>query len=170
MSTSVNTKRRYRQRGVCVDCGGGTNAGGLRCGKCKQKDGIYQKERRRQWVARGCCGECGKLPRRVGLVCLPCWFRKTSRNRTGTHASAGVLEELWLRQGARCAYTGEQLTPGVNASLDHKVPVSRGGGHTERNLQWVAERVNRMKTDMTHAEFIAACKDVAVRFAAVGEG
>ena len=57
-----------------------------------------------------------------------------------------------------CAYTGEKLVPGVNASIDHLVPRSRGGNDAPDNLHWVSFRVNVMKGDMTHEEFLALCK------------
>lgn len=79
-------------------------------------------------------------------------------------ARAGRLE-LWallVRQGFRCPYTSEELTPDESTHLDHKVPVSRGGGNTIDNLQWVSKRANQAKSDFTHEEFVAFCRRVAV--------
>lgn len=67
------------------------------------------------------------------------------------------MRDLFLSQGARCAYSGEALVPGVNASVDHRQPVSRGGVHALENLQWVSRKVNIMKSDMTHEEFLDTC-------------
>lgn len=70
------------------------------------------------------------------------------------------MKALWEKQGGRCAYTGELLIPGVNASLDHKIPSTRGGTNDLENLQWVTYQVNRMKTDMLEEEFFRLCRMV----------
>ena len=72
-----------------------------------------------------------------------------------------MIKALFEEQGGRCAYTGEPLVPGVTASLDHKLPMSRGGLHERDNLQWVTTRINSMKADLTHEEFVALCATVA---------
>jgi 5-methylcytosine-specific restriction endonuclease McrA len=60
----------------------------------------------------------------------------------------------------RCHLTGWQLSP-ATASLDHKLPVSRGGGHAIENLQVVDYRVNKAKGTMTNEEFVEMCCAVA---------
>lgn len=57
-------------------------------------------------------------------------------------------------------YSGRRLVPGQNASLDHLVPRSRGGTDTLENLQWVDLKVNLMKTDLMHDEFLALCAQI----------
>jgi hypothetical protein len=52
---------------------------------------------------------------------------------------------------------------GQNASLDHKLPISRGGENEPGNIRWVDISVNSMKNDKTHEEFIAICRMVALR-------
>lgn len=47
-----------------------------------------------------------------------------------------------------------------NVSLDHKVPLSRGGANVEENLQLVCRRCNGAKGSFTNEEFaalVAAC-------------
>lgn len=108
-------------------------------------------------LARGVCPKCGgeRLP--DNKRCRSCWFKNVALNNTGTAKDAAMLEEIWLKQGGCCAYTGEPLVPGANASLDHKTPIARGGTNDRENLQWVLDVVNRMKTDMTHDEFVHLC-------------
>jgi 5-methylcytosine-specific restriction endonuclease McrA len=85
-------------------------------------------------------------------------LRVVSSNKNGVGHKQ--LLELLERQGYRCALTGEELTPST-ASLDHCVPVSRGGTHGIDNVQIVTQKVNAAKNTMTNEEFIAVCRAVA---------
>lgn len=78
------------------------------------------------------------------------------------------LRALLERQGYRCALTGEAMTP-EDCSLDHKIPLSRGGPHSIDNVQFITNSVNKLKAEMTDAEFIAVCEAV-VRHAKGGGG
>jgi 5-methylcytosine-specific restriction endonuclease McrA len=73
------------------------------------------------------------------------------------------LRDLLEQQGGRCAYSGELLILGQNMSLDHKTPRSRGGGNELSNLQWVTWRINLMKNDLTHEEFLRMCALVVMK-------
>lgn len=70
----------------------------------------------------------------------------------------GVLR-LLERQKYLCFLTGWELTP-HNVSLDHRMPVSRGGTHTLSNAQALHEEVNRAKGTLTNEEFIELCRAV----------
>ena len=63
-------------------------------------------------------------------------------------------------QQYRCALSGRELTPGT-ASLDHALPLSRGGLHDISNVQVIEFRVTAAKGTMTVEEFVAMCCDVA---------
>jgi 5-methylcytosine-specific restriction endonuclease McrA len=71
---------------------------------------------------------------------------------------ANVLRLLECHQ-YRCAMTGRPLMPNT-ASLDHIVPVRRGGEHVIENAQVLHKDVNRAKTTMTNEEFIQLCREV----------
>ena len=75
-----------------------------------------------------------------------------------------VIKDLLDQQGHLCVYTGEPLIPGVNASLDHKTPTSRGGDNSIGNLQWVTKRINSFKNYLTHEEFVNLCGIISNRF------
>jgi 5-methylcytosine-specific restriction endonuclease McrA len=62
-------------------------------------------------------------------------------------------------QGYKCALSGVELTP-ETASLDHIVPMSKGGTHTIENVWIVDRRVNGAKGTMTTEEFISLCRAV----------
>ena len=73
--------------------------------------------------------------------------------------SSKKIMELIEEQNFRCALSDRKLTP-ETASLDHIIPLSRGGSHEIDNL-WVVEHlVNSAKGTMTVDEFIAMCSDV----------
>lgn len=67
--------------------------------------------------------------------------------------------ELIERQNYRCALSGRKLTP-ETASLDHVVPLSRGGKHDISNLQVLDFRVNAAKGTLTIEEFTTLCGEV----------
>ena len=67
------------------------------------------------------------------------------------------LRKLLEQQGYRCALTGEELTPD-DCSLDHIVPVSKGGSHHMDNVQLVTRAANWAKGSMTMDEFLSMCR------------
>lgn len=66
-------------------------------------------------------------------------------------ANKRQLYDLWVEQQGKCGLTGLPFQ-GV-PHLDHKVPVSAGGGHTIDNLHWTSPMANHAKNDKTVAEF-----------------
>jgi len=72
------------------------------------------------------------------------------------------LRQMLAKQEQRCALSGRTITP-ANCSLDHIIPLSRGGVHTKENAQLVCEEVNRAKGMMTEEEFVGLCHDVVAR-------
>lgn len=68
---------------------------------------------------------------------------------------------LWLvhHQGYKCALTGQQLRPD-NTTVDHIVPLSRGGDHDITNVQLVTTEANKAKGTMLTSEFVALCRAV----------
>lgn len=62
-------------------------------------------------------------------------------------------------QGRRCMISGRELTP-ETASLDHIVPLGRGGEHSIENVWIVDHQVNLAKGTMMLEEFVSMCRDV----------
>jgi hypothetical protein len=91
---------------------------------------------------------------------LRCWFNG-SANRY--RVPVADLCQLWELQGGRCAMTGDELVPGVNASLDHIGPVQRGGTSDIENLRWVTLQVNHAKRDFSDAAFVTMCRKIVAR-------
>ncbi len=69
------------------------------------------------------------------------------------------LRAMLEKQGYRCALTDRELTPKV-ASVDHMMPVSRGGPNTIDNICILHSDVNRAKGTQTVGEFIQMCREV----------
>lgn len=75
-----------------------------------------------------------------------------------------TIEQVWnlfLKQGRRCALTGEELTfkkrnkdRNGTASLDR---IDSSKGYTKDNCQWVHKKVNQLKWDNTQQELIDWC-------------
>ena len=61
----------------------------------------------------------------------------------------------------RCALSGVELTPSIS-SLDHSIPLSKGGQHVMSNVKFVHPIINTMKGQMTDEEFIGWCRKVSL--------
>lgn len=73
--------------------------------------------------------------------------------------TAGQVLQLVEQQEFRCALSGQELTP-ETASLDHILPLSRGGAHALENLWVVDHQVNAAKGTLTADEFLELCRKV----------
>jgi CRISPR/Cas system Type II protein with McrA/HNH and RuvC-like nuclease domain len=73
--------------------------------------------------------------------------------------TAQRLRQLLEKQQYRCFFTGRRLDP-ETASVDHMLPVSRGGCHTIDNVCIAHMDVNRAKGTLTVDEFIEMCREV----------
>lgn len=60
---------------------------------------------------------------------------------------------IFSRDRWRCTYCGEELTE-QTATIDHRVPISRGGPDTDRNKTTCCMTCNKRKFRKTVAEFI----------------
>ena len=155
-------RRNRAKRGLCAACPAKISTGRY-CTKCKKivtatTGKIYAARRRTN-----SCTWCD-APRVASRFCKPCWFRSMSLRVFGTVVHGPQLYDLFISQEGRCFYTGAELTPGVNAGLDHQVPVRRGGAASIQNLRWVTIQLNRVKNDLTHDEFLELCNTVGGRF------
>ena len=78
------------------------------------------------------------------------------------------LEELKEKIGKnpKCHYTKERidLNDSDGFSLDHIIPLSRGGKSSLDNLAIVKKQINQAKYNMLPEEFISMCKKVAKCF------
>lgn len=153
--------------GLCLGCGGVREDDRfLYCVTCRVKNKEATKRRtaarREEGVCIECCGE--RFTEGDRVLCRVCYFKLFAGKHLGSFGRWKELEALWEECEAKCVYSGEPLSPGKTATLDHKTPLCRGGEKTIANLQWVTYAINTMKSTLTHDEFIAFCHDISIRF------
>ena len=159
------------ENGLCSHCGINPPVVSLKtCGVCLLKLKNLHNDRIDRLNALGLCVRCGQLPRLSGLnsrgnnhdMCQTCYFKHISRYGLDSAKYADVLCRIFKDQEHKCPYTGEDLVLGGNAWLDHIMPRSRFPelANDPDNIEWVTERVNRMKQDRTHDEFLVLVKQI----------
>ena len=87
---------------------------------------------------------------------------KDSARRRGLvfEIDAEYLWSVWEAQKGQCAYTGLPIELNRDASLD-RIDSSRG--YVKGNVHWVMWKINRMKLNIPHEEFIQLCSLVSSR-------
>ena len=93
----------------------------------------------------------------VKNVCRPYYHRKNKRG----WVDADTALDIWNNQKGCCAVTGLPLVPGSTATLDHRIPVSKGGTNSRENLQFVHSAVNAFKWDNYEQDFREMILEVA---------
>ena len=147
---------QYRKaNNLCHDCGGKIDRPNFtRCSKCAERQHKSFAKLVASRHEKGLC-RCGN-PATIGKVCNDCWFKRESQFNTGSKHMWQAIKQLLEKQEYKCAYSGRHLIPGVNASLDHIVPIAKGGSNDITNLQWVDKQINtRMKFGLSHQEFMS---------------
>lgn len=155
---------KRKKKGTCRTCPAPVkHTNGTYCQECLEKIGVANKRLREGRRERGTCLMCPS-PRTTGLLCLKCWFEKAALRTLGSRRHGAALQVLFERQQGLCFYTGEKLTPGKNASIDHQTPKTTGGTDTIGNLKWVTRQINRIKNNLSHEDFVQLCSNIAARF------
>lgn len=57
-----------------------------------------------------------------------------------------------------CAYCETCITRGVNAHLEHIMPIAKNGTNSLDNLVWACDKCNLLKSDKSFYRFLAAAK------------
>lgn len=117
---------------------------------CKQCSSQKSRETRRSRKILGVCRQCGHDRLKGSSVCLYHFVCSIFQK----HDSL-VLELInkLKEQNYTCLYSNTLLLPGINASIDHIVPRSKGGSNDISNLVWVDSSVNRMKANLDLEQF-----------------
>lgn len=166
-------KKRHRQYtwlikrsavGLCRKCDNKRESDKTLCKECARMKQEANRDKRKKASVTGRCHGCHRPALPTLSSCETCWFANVSSRLADTRAFGPALKQLIEEQDWKCILSGAQLVPGVNASLDHRLPISRGGSSEIGNVQWVTKTINRMKTDLTNDEFIELCRVVSVNW------
>lgn len=84
------------------------------------------------------------------------WFGDGGRKRPSLKQWKELLHPV---QGGKCMYCGVKLRLG-DGQVDHKMPFSRGGKETPKNMQLLCAPCNTRKGAQTDAQFRKKFKDV----------
>lgn len=122
----------------------------------------YRTNKKQQRLANNQCTTCGNTKLENVVCCEKCWYKTVARNHLKDPSRWEELKELAEQQQFICPYTGEQLAPGDNMSLDHRLPVSRFPElrYELSNMVWTTKLVNRAKERSTPEEFLKMCQQV----------
>lgn len=164
-------QQEWRQSGAFVCNGCGTelpDSSYKRCARClaynrktyaRSRSGRHERK-----VAAGLCVLCTGQALHPSRYCRLHILDNTLRKYGIPKACYEAFWSLLEAQEFSCYYTGLPLVPGVNASLDHRTPVSRGGNRTDiDNCVWCDRQINAFKNDLTVAEFVGRCRAVVDR-------
>lgn len=124
------------------------------------------KELRKAQTLKGLCQNCNKPKLENSQLCEEHYLKQKSVHQLGT---TSYWKELKLKldlQQNKCFYTGEDLVLGLNTSLDHIIPktVNSSLSGSLDNIQWVTTKINLIKNDMTHDQFVSLCKFISDKF------
>lgn len=144
----------YEQRkmlGQCVKCSSPAEINFSHCSICLEvaSERYYSKKKL------GICVSCSAIKLEHANYCMECWLKLTSYRALGDRSRWEELQELLIKQKFECAYSGVTLVPGLNTSVDHIIPKSRGGSNDITNIQWILKPLNTLKGELTHDEFIS---------------
>lgn len=149
--------------GICSDCSEPALPHSPRCQKCYDKNKNRSAERRQRLMDLGLCHRCGKEKATLHTQrCERCNLKSIAHDTLGDRSRWGELWALFVAQRGLCAYTRAPLFIGFNASIDHRIPTSKGGTDDLSNLQWVELEVNKMKWDQDEHEFLERCERITL--------
>ena len=116
------------------------------------------------------CHSCNETALNTSRYCLKCWIKDCVRKTLGVKdkQEKELLANLLLKklklQNHKCAYTGRNITAGINLSLDHVLPKSRFPDSTLNidNLVWVDLSCNVAKNNLLPSDFLSMCEAVVL--------
>jgi len=122
---------------------------------------IYERRQRRPEM--NLCAAvftCNEPPIGKQKFCLYHWCQsiRAAERRAKPQFTVLDLVNLWKLQEGKCIISGKLLIPGEDASLDHILPICRGGTSTIDNLRFIHSALNNCKWDQTDDEFKATLR------------
>jgi 5-methylcytosine-specific restriction endonuclease McrA len=159
-----NKERKSKAiRGLCIKTKSCTNPVSQTSMYCEEhrsqkitlrKTGHIKNKQRKHKLGQCLLPSCSISALSHSSWCLEHWLKKAYIHKQYRFCvTYSELRKLWDSQEGKCAITGESIIPGVNATLDHIVPLSRKGQKTINNLRFISKELNKLKDDMTESEF-----------------
>lgn len=155
------------EKGLCYNCGKSPGNGKGLCAKCREKarDAYHRTSKNRvsRKLSSEICKRCTDATFSKSNYCRKHWLENILRHSHLDRLSADILFSKLEDQEFKCFYTGIDLVPGINASLDHLKSRSKNPDrHSDiANLVWCDRRVNAMKGELNYEEFIHLCRTIA---------
>lgn len=121
--------------------------------ECKPCFNQIDRKRRINKLAANTCRYCSEQRIKGSSYCL---FHSVKLNCRQSNIPESLIPELILKlqeQNYSCFYTGRLLIPGNNLTIDHVIPVSKGGDNSLDNLVWCDTAVNRLKSCTSVEDF-----------------
>lgn len=128
----------------------------------KKEYNSYRNTWRLSQYEKGKCRVCKESRLSDSKYCKKHFLSELAAKHLGTSKRWSELDELFLKQNGRCVYSGRLLILGINASIDHKKPLSKYPelNFDIKNLQWVDSTINRWKGNLEESDFIDLINDV----------
>lgn len=161
------SKTASRVPGTCAWCGIEIEEGiaGVFCSKHREKNRRNTRDRIQKYRDDGLCEKCGKNERVTitkTSLCEECWLKNCALRFLGDRSKWIDLKSLYESQNGLCAYSGLPITLGVDASLDHILPVSRFPVDKPdiSQFKWANTQVNYMKNIYTVDEWTSIMRKI----------
>lgn len=155
------SRRQTKDRGICYRCGVNPLTTHTICDGCRIKHKADGDRRKDERVTKGICAECGKAPLSGNSrSCENCILKAMAKAHFKDVKKWNLLRQLF-DSNSTCPYSGIKLILGINASLDHKVPKSKGGNNDTANLQFIHLWCNTIKSDMDESIFLLELQQFA---------
>jgi CRISPR/Cas system Type II protein with McrA/HNH and RuvC-like nuclease domain len=128
----------------------------------KKEYNKYRNEWRNRQKEKNKCRVCKNDKLKNSAFCEKHYFAELAQRHLGTSTRWIELKELWDKQKGKCAYSGRQLTLGLDTNVDHIKPLSK---HPEllndiSNLQYIHKQLNFFKQDLEEYDFLKFVQDV----------
>lgn len=65
----------------------------------------------------------------------------------------GMKRQVYNRQGGKCSMCGDKINY-LNITVDHVIPISKGGTNTLDNMEAMCYTCNQMKRDHMKSDFL----------------
>jgi len=161
LSNSKLRQKSLLESSLCTSCGKNPLHSSRHCRDCLDRFNERRRVKKETLLSNNLCTRCGKQEViKDNTRCDVCILKHMAWNHMKDGSKWTELKSIFEKQNGICPYTGRLLQIGVDAELDHIIPVSKGGNSELGNYQWVYNKVNVMKLDHMHDEFICLIKEI----------